>query len=882
MEPIAIVGIGCRFPKAKNPESFWQLLRNGENAITEVPKERWDINDFYDPDPKTPGKISTRWGGFLEEVDKFDAEFFGISSDELEHTDPQQRLFLEVAWEALESAGIVPTSLAGSQTGIFFGLCTIDYHRLLYKNFSQIGPYSGIGTTPCITANRLSYLLDLHGPSMSIDTACSSSLVTVHLACQSLRSGESDLCLAGGVNLILSPDSTISSSQTCLLSATGSCKSFDANADGYVRGEGCGVIILKRLSDAIRDADNILALIKGSAVNQDGLSNSLSAPNGVAQQRVIRKALENAKVQPHEISYVDAHAVGTSIGDAIEFKALKTVLMEGRPLDKTCWIGSVKPNIGHLEAAGGISALIKIVLSLQHEEIPPHLNLEQLNSYISIENTPFSIPTEATKWTRGNGRRLAGVSAFGFGGTNAHIILEEAPASNQCPNIQEQGIVDNDRSVHLLTLSAKTDTALLDMTQKYEDFLASNPQVSLTDVCFTANTGRAHFDYRLGLITESVEQLQQQLSSFRNQKQTAGLTSAKVKGRKRPKVAFLFPGEGLEYFACGRQLYQSQPIFRQAIQCCADYLEPYLEVPLTETLQSKVVFTDLLSKSKSSELILFAIEYALFKLWQSWGITPKVVMGYGIGEYVAATVAGVFGLEDALNLIVQRTNLLHCLGQVGIADFAQVAKEVIYSQPQISIISSQTGEQTTKEIATPEYWLSHLEYTSKHLSPFNGDIKALVGECLLLVIGSKPTCIPEEVECLTCLRAGQDDLRSLFHSLAELFIRGTVIDWAAFESYAPHRLLQLPTYPFQRQRYWFKTVEHGHKEPAQVQHKTQTQFFNLLHQIEAHNITQLLRNKDGLSEAQMKLLPELLELALQYRQHENEISNDIKGKKDKR
>jgi acyl transferase domain-containing protein len=427
MEPIAIVGVGCRFPKAKNPEAFWQLLRNGVDAIAPVPKERWDIDAFYDPNPEAPGKMNTRWGGFLEQVDGFDAEFFGMSADEVEHTDPQQRLFLEVAWEALENAGIVPTSLAGSQTGVFVGMCTVDYHRLLYKNYSQIKEYSGIGTTFCIAANRLSYLLDLRGPGMAVDTACSSSLVTVHLACQSLRSGESDLCLAGGVNLILSPDSTISSSQTRMLSPTGRCKTFDANADGYVRGEGCGIIVLKRLSDATRDGDKILALIRGSAVNQDGLSNSLSAPNGLAQQAVIRQALKNANVQPAEISYVDAHAVGTSIGDAIELKALKAVLTEGREANQPCSIGSIKPSIGHLEAAAGMSALIKIVLSLQHEEIPPHLHFNELNPFVSLKNTPLSIPTELQKWPRGEKRRLAGVSAFGFGGTNAHVILEEAP-----------------------------------------------------------------------------------------------------------------------------------------------------------------------------------------------------------------------------------------------------------------------------------------------------------------------------------------------------------------------------------------------------------------------------------------------------------------------
>nr|MCU0535566.1 polyketide synthase [Hydrococcus sp. Prado102] len=514
MEPIAIVGIGCRFPKAKNPEAYWQLLCNGIDAIAPIPKERWDIDSFYHPSPDSPGKMNVRWGGFLEEVDRFDAEFFGMSADEVEHTDPQQRLFLEVAWEALENAAIVPKSLASSKTGVFIGLCTIDYHRLLYKKFSCIGPYSGTGTTPCVTANRLSYLLDLRGPSMAIDTACSSSLVTVHLACQSLRSGESDLCLAGGVNLILSPDSTISSSQTGMLSVEGRCKTFDASADGYVRGEGCGVIVLKRLSDAVRDKDNILALIRGSAVNHNGLSNSLSAPNGLAQQAAIRQAMENGNVQPSQISYVDAHAVGTAIGDAIEFKALKTVLMEGREPNRPCWIGSVKTNIGHLEAAAGISALIKVVLSLQHEKIPPHLHLNELNPYVSLEDTPISIPSVAQDWSHSHQSRFAGVSAFGFGGTNAHVVLEEAPfQKSKVVGVARPLDVSRKSKVmshHILTLSAKSDVALREMAQRYDEFLASHPDVSLEDVCFTANTGRSHFDCRLCLVTDEIAQLRQQ------------------------------------------------------------------------------------------------------------------------------------------------------------------------------------------------------------------------------------------------------------------------------------------------------------------------------------------------------------------------------------
>lgn len=844
MEPIAIVGVGCRFPQAKNPESFWQLLRNGGDAIAPIPKERWNIDDYYHPNPEARGKMSTRWLGTLEDVDRFDADFFGMSAEEVEHSDPQQRLFLEVAWEALENAGIVPTNLAGSQTGVFIGLCTVDYHRLLYKNYACIGPYSGTGTTPCITANRLSYLLDLRGPSISVDAACSSSLVSIHLACQSLRLGESDLCLAAGVNLILSPDSTISSSQTKLLSTQGRCQTFDANADGYVRGEGCGVVVLKRLSDAVRDGDNILALIRGSAVNQDGLSNSLTAPNGLAQQALIRQALANSNLKPAEISYVEAHAVGTTIGDAIEFRALKTVLMEGREPEQICWISSAKPNIGHLEAASGMAALIKVILSLQHEEIPPHLHLTQLNPYIDLENTPFSIPTELQKWPRSQKPRFAGISTFGFGGTNAHVVIEEAPQASQKPETIE-------RPLHLLTLSAKSDVALRELAQRYEEFFASHPEVSLADVCFSANTGRTHFSDRLCIITESISQLRQQLTAFVAGKETAGLLQGKVKSRKRPKIAFLFPGEGLKDLTIRRQLYDTQPTFRAAIDKCAEILKQ----PLIES-------------AEVTETLLFAIEYALAQLWQSWGIQPKVVMGYGVGEYVAAILAGVFSLEDGLKLLGDRTRLMQTslASHKRVAAFAEVAKQIIYSQPQIPLISSLTGELTTQEIATPEYWCNHFQQPGK----FAGGIEALANCQILLALTSKPTSLLQELgNCLFSLHPEQEDWRSMLQSLAELFIKGTVINWTSFEQdYFRHRL-QLPTYPFQRQRYWFQTPE-DKDEQTTTSHQPQTRFIDLLHQAENHQITRFLREKGNFSEAQIKLLSELLELSTkEHRQQVN-------------
>ncbi len=837
MEPVAIVGIGCRFPKAKNPQSFWQLLLNGEDAIVPIPEERWDIDDFYHPDPNTPGKMNARWGGFLEEVDKFDAEFFGMNPEEVEHTDPQQRLFLEVAWEALENAGMVPNNLAGSKTGVFTGMCTIDYHRLLYKDFSCIGPYSSTGTTFCITANRLSYLLDLRGPSMVVDTACSSSLVTVHLACQSLRSGESDLCLAGGVNLILSPDSTISSSQTRMLSPNGRCNTFDARADGYVRGEGCGVVVLKRFSDAVKDGDNILALIRGSAVNQDGLSNSLTAPNGLAQQEVIRQALENGQVEPSEISYVNAHAVGTSIGDAIEFKALKAVLAKGREANRPCWVGSVKPNVGHLEAAAGISALIAVILSLQNQQIPPHLHLEEFNPYVSIENTPFAIPTQLQKWCRGEKSRLAGVSAFGFGGTNAHIVVEEAPKASVILDSIQDGL-------NCLILSAKSDLALRELVQKYQDYLVSHSEASLTDICFTANTARTCFNHRLCVITESKQQLHQQLTNFIALKDS-GIIEGQIKGRKKPKVLFVFPSEKSEYLGMGHQLYQNQPVFHSALDKCGEIVQPLLEKSLSEVLYSSTVGEIC---ADCSDPALFAVEYALAQLWLDWGIKPKAVMGFGVGEYVAATIAGVLQLEDALKLVVERSRLLKAfLPDEKMKEmFEKTAQEVTYSQPKIPVISSLTGENNLQA-----------------LSEFTVD-SDLDNYQIFLSLGSE-TALKSNGIHLSSLCQG-DDYREMLRSLGELIVRGAAIDWVRFYRNSHHRL-QLPTYPFERQRYWFKTTE------DELREKTEAKLFNLLDQGKIKQLTKLLENTGEFSEAQIDLLPEMLEVLAKH--HQEQVNGTV-------
>ncbi|MHC5598559.1 MAG: type I polyketide synthase [Nostoc sp.] len=810
-EPIAIVGMGCRFPgDANNPEAFWQILRDGVDAVTEVPANRWDINALYDPNPDTPGKIYTRYGGFLRQLEEFDAEFFGISPKEAVSLDPQQRLLLEVSWEALENASIKPAQLAGTQTGVFIGITGNDYlQRLLTRPATEIDAYQATGNTHSVAAGRLSYILGLTGPSLAVDTACSSSLVAVHLACQSLRHQESDLAIAAGVNLLLSSEISINLSKARMLSPDGRCKTFDAKADGYVRSEGCGVIILKRLSDAIKDKDRILALIRGSAVNQDGRSSGLTAPNGPAQQAVIRQALENGGVEAAEVSYLEAHGTGTSLGDPIEVGALQAVFGKNRPKDQPLTLGSLKTNIGHLESAAGIAGIIKVVLQMQHQEIAPHLHFQDPSPHINWENLPLIVPTQKTHWQTAENSRLAGVSSFGFSGTNAHVVLAEPPTL-------EPLSPDLERPLHLLTLSAKTPSALEELAFGYQNYIQTHTDVPIADICYTANIGREHFNHRLSIVTGSREQLVAQLAELK-------FGNSDRSGKKPLKIAFLFTGQGSQYINMGRELYETQPIFRQTLEQCNEILRPYLEPSLLEVLYPTEVeeqVSSLLNQTAYTQPALFAFEYALYKLWKSWGIQPDVVMGHSVGEYVAATVAGVFSLEDGLKLIAQRGQLMQQLPDGGemvsliaseeqvrqiiapfgntvaiaainscesvvisgvsediatlcqkleaqgvktkrlqvshafhsplmkpmLPEFQQVANYVTYNQPQIPLISNVTGQLADENIATGQYWVNHVLQTVQ----FATSMQTLHQQDyqVFLEIGPKPVLLGMGRECL--------------------------------------------------------------------------------------------------------------------------------------
>ena len=688
-EPIAIIGLSCRFPQAPNPQAFWELLRNGVDAVTEVPPDRWDVDAFHSAEPGA-GKVTTRFGAFLDDVDLFDPAFFGISPREAARMDPQQRILLEVSWEALENAFIPPHSLAGTRTGVFVGISSYDYSRLQFDDPEMIDAYAGTGNAHSIAANRLSYVLDLRGPSMAVDTACSSSLVSVHLACQSLGNGESDLALAGGVNLILTPELTITFSQARMLAPDGRCKTFDASADGYVRGEGCGVVVLKRLSDALRDGDNILALIRGSAVNQDGRSNGLTAPNGLAQQDVLRTAMTQAGIAPSQISYVEAHGTGTPLGDPIEMASLNAVL--GDDSNQRVIVGSVKTNIGHLESAAGIAGLIKVVLAMQNEAIPPHLHLKEINPYLSLENSRIEIGTYLRPWKRRDAPRFAGVSSFGFGGTNAHVILSDAPLA-----VEKKTANEIERPRHLLTLSARNESSLHRLVSALR-IAAEDGGLSMADLAFTANTTRTHFEHRLAVQAASKDEALKGLDDFLNGNESPFVSTGHAKPGAQPKIAFLFTGQGSQYAGMGKGLYETQPVFRAALDECAKILDPILNRSLLE-----IIFADkndsAIHQTQYTQPALFAFEYALAQMWLSWGIKPHAVMGHSVGEYVAACIAGVFTLADGLRLIAERARLMGGLPQNGtmaavFADASRIADLLKPYQDKVSIAASNGPDNT--------------------------------------------------------------------------------------------------------------------------------------------------------------------------------------------
>ncbi|HVC19686.1 MAG TPA: MupA/Atu3671 family FMN-dependent luciferase-like monooxygenase [Vicinamibacterales bacterium] len=864
-EPIAIIGIGCRLPGgAHGPDAFWRLLREGADAIGAVPPDRWDAAAL-EAAAGGPGEARVRLGGFVDEVDRFDPAFFGIAPREAAGMDPQQRLLLETAWEALEDAGLPPGRLSGTDTGVFIGISTHDYlsRQLRGGDPGRVDAYAGTGNAFSAAAGRLSYFLGLRGPSLAVDTACSSSLVAVHLACRSLRSGECRVALAGGVNLVLSPEMTVAFSKAGMLAADGRCKTFDAAADGYVRAEGCGVVILRPLADAVAAGDPILAVISGSAVNQDGRSNGLTAPNGPAQEAVIRRALDDAGVPPSGIDYVETHGTGTSLGDPIEVRALGAVLCDGRrtPLP----IGSVKTNVGHLEAAAGIASLIKTVLALRHGTIPPNLHFRTPNPYIPWDALPVTVPTGPLAWPRTDRPRRAGVSSFGFTGTNAHLIVEEAPAA---PAATAPG-----RPVHLLALSAKDGQGLAELSGRYATYLGWAGEAPLADICFTATAGRETFACRRAVVGRTPEELIDALA-----RPAAGEASPVPALR----VAFLFTGQGSQYPGMGRRLYETEPVFRAAIDRCDSLLREWRDGSLRAVMHPDAGRATPLDETAWTQPALFALEYALAELFRAWGIVPAAVMGHSVGEFAAACVAGVFSLEDGLRLIAERGRLTQSLpaggGMLAVTAAERVVRETIdgrpdvaiaalnapeevvlsgarrtlealagaferqgirtrpltvshafhsplmapilddfsralagttFSRPRTAFVSNLTGRLVGAEITTAEYWRRHL------LEPvrFAEGIETLeaAGCTHFVEIGPQPTLSALGMKSwrgraatwIPALRQRTDDARQVLSALGALYEAGADVDWAACaRGFAHRRINSLPTYPFQRERCW--------------------------------------------------------------------------------
>jgi len=667
-EPIAVIGIGCRFPGgADSPAAYWKLLSGGVDAITEVPFYRWDVDAYYDPDPRKVDKLYTRSGGFLGPVEDFDADFFGISPREATSLDPQQRLLLETSWEALEDACLPADRLFGSETGVFLGISTLDNATNL-RTFAppeQIDAYYGTGNCMSGAAGRLSYHYGLKGPSIAVETACSSSLVAAHLACRSLQAGECGMALAAGVNLILNPGASIVFSRARMLSPDGRCKTFSDAADGYGRGEGCGVVLLKRLSDAVADGDRILALIRGSAVNQDGPSGGLTVPNGPSQQAVIRRALKSADVDPAEVDYVEAHGTGTALGDPIEVGALGAVFGESRPAGRPLILGTAKTNIGHLESAAGIAGLIKLALSLRHRQIPPTLHSRPPNRNIPWSELPLRVCTRLEPWPAEGEGRFAGVSSFGFAGTNAHLVLSEAPEPEPAPpEPPEPAPLATQRPCRLLTLSAKTTTALEQLAGSYRSFLEGGLETGFAELCSAANTGRTHFKERLYVVASSPADAARKLAAHGDGRRVRGLGRGRAAATP-PRIAFLFSGQGSQYPGMGRQLYDSQEVFRDRLDRCAHLLDGTLEKPLLEAIYPGDPADSRLSDTAYTQPALFAVEYALAGLLASWGLEPGAVLGHSVGEYVAACLAGVFRLEDGLRLVAERARLMQTLDAGG-------------------------------------------------------------------------------------------------------------------------------------------------------------------------------------------------------------------------
>lgn len=872
-EPIAIVSVACRFPRrSSTPELFWQSLMEGSDEVGEVPSDRWDLESYFDADPETPGKMYARQGVFLDDLDQMDPEFFGISPREATWVDPQQRLLMEVSWEALERAGW-SADLIGEDTGLFIGWMHNDYQNESSDSLLNLNPYIATGSAGSFLSGRLSYYLGLQGPSVAIDTACSSSLVALHLACQSLQGGECDRALVGGVNAIVSPTTNILTCKLKALSPAGHSRAFDAQADGYLRGEGCGVIALRRLADAERDGDPILAVIRGSAIGHNGFSSGLTAPNPKAQTRVIQQALARAGVDPADIAYLEAHGTGTELGDPIEMQAAAAALCSGRPADRPLLVGSVKTNIGHLEAAAGIAGLIKVVLSFERGTLPGQLNFEKPNPHIPWDRLAVEVLTGPVAWPTSD-RRIAGVSAFGMSGTNAHVVVEAPPAAPRLA--QDPGKEQEAQRPQLLVLSGKSEEAVHALADGYRDWFKEHPSADLSDVAYTAGNGRRHFEQRAALVASSCEQAGQLLEKLQRSSTDAQLFMGR--SRQTPKIAWQFTGQGSQYAGLAKGLYGANREFREFIDECEAVLREERSGSLVQAL-----FEDeqLIHHTSWTQPCLFAVQVGLARLLFSWGLRPDVVLGHSVGQYAAAYVAGVFDWEAGLRLISARGKAIGDLPSGGamvavvapdqevataienidgvsiaafngnhtvisgvseevdrvseqfrergirctrlqtshafhselmdpaLAGFGAAAASLSFSPPQLPLICNLTGQVLPPDAElNGDYWVQHVRQPVQYARSLDAIEKLKCS--VLMEIGPQPvlsrmataTLGGSDISIFGTLRNGEDDQVRLLSAVAELYVHGATPDFSALNGNGPGHKLVLPTYPFQRRRFW--------------------------------------------------------------------------------
>ncbi len=864
-EPIAVIGMACRFPGgADNLEKFWQLLLDETDAVQPIPEQRWPHKDYYDPTGEKPNTTYVNEAAFIGQVDGFDAEFFGIPPREANSIDPQHRLLLELAHESLQHAGIASSRLKNTQTGVFIGIGQHDYLQLLRETADTDGEelYTGTGNGFCFASGRLSYLLGLQGPSFSIDTACSSSLVALHQACLSLRAGECNLALTGGVQLMLSPAAFILMSGSHALAKDGRCKSFSAAADGYGRGEGAGMIALKRLSDAQRDGDRIVAVIKGSAVDHDGRSSGLTVPNGRAQRALLKQLLSVSNISADELSYVETHGTGTELGDPIEYKALAEVLREysTEPL----MIGSVKSNIGHLEAAAGIAGLIKLALMVQKHKIPASLHFDQPNPNISWQDHPINVVTKTSDWLQTDKTAMGLVSSFGLSGTNGQVVVAEAPKREQTRQ-QETSCV--------FKLSAKTAPALSDWVDQHLQVLNQLASDQLADFCFTANIGRDDFDWRIATVIKDIEQLRGFLQSVQNNNKL-------IQVDKKPFApVFLFSGQGSVKAGAGSDLFISQPVFKASLLACDKALKKQQHIGIYALLYESNSAI-LLKQTQHEQVALFALQYALANMWLSFGIKPAMVLGHSVGEFAAACIAGVVDLDSAIKILLVRARLMQAMPENGqmqalyatqqavrgllsgledqlaiaavnapeqvvvsgaaeamqtllikaqeqgiqsralpvsrgfhspqvepvLTEFKACLSSIIFNRPQITFISTVTGQQETEKLTMPDYWLQH----ARQPVLFHQALTCVrqLGTDFFIEMAARPVltplCLQESVNAYCCLDDKESDWFNSQKIVAALYQHGAQPDWPAFYRERRQQIIDLPNYPWQRKRHWFK------------------------------------------------------------------------------